>query len=94
MKAICHSIRFLGLLMGLFLLASGIANTLGFVPYSHETPAWSVRLVSSAPSMLVGLVLLLPNRHFLSERKFNAAVLAIRRFQSAQLPRKPPAAVQ
>ena len=70
MNALCLLIRFFGCSIGLFMVVSGVADILGFVPYSDETPPWSTRLISSAPPMLVGTVLLVPIRHSLRELKF------------------------
>lgn len=76
MNALCHLIRFLGCSIGLFFVVSGIADVLGFVPYSDETPPWTARLISSAPSMFVGIVLLVPVRYFLRDARFVALACA------------------
>lgn len=65
MNVLCHLIRFLGCGLGLFMMVSGTADVLGFVPHSNETPPWTARLIANSPSMFVGAVLLVPVRHFL-----------------------------
>jgi hypothetical protein len=70
MNLLCHLVRFFGCMIGLFFVASDFADVLGFVPYSDETPPWTERLLHSAPTMFVGLVLLMPVRYSLRDAKF------------------------
>lgn len=65
MNVICQISRFLGCSLGLFFVAIGVADVIGFVPHSHATPPWNARLASSAPMLLVGAVLLVPVQHSL-----------------------------
>jgi hypothetical protein len=69
------SVRIAAWLLGLFVLVSGAMDVLGFIPYSDEMPHWRSRLVSSLPSMLSGVVLLLPMSRFLFGRRY--LVLAV-----------------
>ena len=70
MKALFVLIRLTGYLLGSFALLSGFADVLGFVPHSHETPTWSARLIAALPSMLGGVVLLMPIKHFLCGTRY------------------------
>jgi len=70
MKVTCIIVRFIGCLVGMFVLVSGVADVLGFVPYSYATPPWTSRLVSASPAMLGGIVLLAPIRYFLRGKKY------------------------
>ena len=72
----CHLVRFFGCMIGLFFVASDVADVLGFVPYSEETPPWAERLFHSVPTMFVGLVLLAPVRYFLRDARFMILVAA------------------
>ena len=74
MKGICILIRIGGSLLGLFVLVSGVADVLGFVPYSDATPPWTARLISALPAILGGVILLAPIKYFLREKPY--AVLA------------------
>jgi hypothetical protein len=54
-------------LLGAFADFSAIANIFGLVPHSVEPgPPLASRLLSSVPSLVGGLVLLIPMRHFAS----------------------------
>lgn len=75
MKVVLGLIRLLGYLLGGFALLSGAADVLGFIPHSYETPPWTARFVAALPSMLAGVVLLVPIRHFLTGPKY--CVLAV-----------------
>ena len=70
MKAFRVSVRIAAWLLGLFVLVSGAMDALGLIPYSIEMRHWRSRLVSSLPSMLSGVVLLLPMSRFLFGRRY------------------------
>jgi uncharacterized membrane protein HdeD (DUF308 family) len=70
MKAFRVSVRIAAWLLGLFVLVSGAMDVLGLIPYSDEMPHWRSRLVSSLPSMLSGVVLLMPMSRFLFGRRY------------------------
>ncbi|MBD9437653.1 hypothetical protein IB223_16270 [Pseudoxanthomonas sp. PXM03] len=65
MKVVFILIRLTGYLLGSFALFSGVADVLGFIPHSYETPPWPARLMASLPSMLAGAVLLVPIKYCL-----------------------------
>lgn len=69
-------IRFVGVSIGLMTLLSGIANILGFIPYSYSEPPMAERALSSLPSLLSGFVLLIPHRIFSLGVKFKSLMLA------------------
>jgi hypothetical protein len=75
MKAVRVSIRLAAWLLGLFVLVSGVMDVLGLIPYSNEMPPWRSRLLSSLPSMLGGVVLIIPMSRFLCGRRY--AFLAV-----------------
>ncbi|MEJ2791746.1 MULTISPECIES: hypothetical protein [unclassified Pseudoxanthomonas] len=70
MKALFVLVRLTGYLLGSFALLSGFADVLGFVPHSYGTPTWSARLIASLPSMLGGIVLLMPIKYFLHGARY------------------------
>jgi len=76
MKAIFSLIRLTGYLLGSFALFSGLADVLGFIPHSHETPPWTTRLMAALPSMLAGIVLLVPIKYFLRGAMYYALAAA------------------
>src|SRR5690606_14699598 len=76
MKAICYFIRLTGYLLGLFVLVSGVADVLGYVPHSYEMPPWTTRLLDALPAMLSGIVLLTPIKYFLRGIKYYALAAA------------------
>jgi hypothetical protein len=76
MNVLCHITRSFGCWLGLFFVVSGVADVFGFVPHSEEMPPWTARLISNAPPILVGVVLLAPVRHFLRGTKAKALAFA------------------
>lgn len=57
--------RFFGVLVGVFLLLSGVLDIVGFMPHSVEPQLpWTGRLLSTLPSLAGGMVLLIPMRQF------------------------------
>ena len=70
MRKLAIFIRCFGLLAGLFLAASSIADVAGFIPHSQEMPSLSARVASSTPPFLFGAVLLMPHRWFVASPRF------------------------
>ena len=71
MRQIVTLIRYLGLLAGLFLVASSIADIAGLIPYSDAMPTVRARVASNIAPFLFGAVLLLPHRWFLVGPRFH-----------------------
>ena len=76
MKLLFLLVRGLAWLAGSFLLLTSVADVLGFVPYSDETPPWTQRLLSRLPVIASGLVLLAPMRWFLRGYRFRLLIAA------------------
>ena len=55
-------LRICGVLLGLFLTLSTLAEIAGLVPHSLEMPPLSTRVMSALPGLLAGIVLLIPHR--------------------------------
>jgi hypothetical protein len=68
-------VRLVAWLVGLFVLLGGLADIAGLIPHSNEMPPWPVRVISSLPSMVGGVILLTPMSRFLSGRRY--ALLAV-----------------
>jgi hypothetical protein len=76
MKIVLILIRLTGYLLGSFALFSGLADVLGFIPHSYETPPWSARLIAALPLMLAGIVLLVPIKYCLRGAMYYALAAA------------------
>ncbi len=72
MRKLATFIRCIGLLAGLFLVASAIADIAGLIPHSNDMPSLGARAASNLPALLFGTVLLLPHRWFLVSPRFYA----------------------
>ncbi|MBF6023713.1 hypothetical protein [Lysobacter niastensis] len=72
MRKLATFIRYIGLLAGLFLVASAIADIAGLIPHSNDMPSLGARAASNLPPLLFGTVLLLPHRWFLVSPRFYA----------------------
>lgn len=70
MRQLATLVRYVGLLAGLFLAASTIADIAGLIPHSDEMPSLVARVASNLPPFLFGIVLLLPHRWFLASPRF------------------------
>lgn len=70
MRQIAKPIRYVGLLAGLFLVTSTIADIAGLIPHSDEMQPLGARVASNLPPFLFGTVLLLPHRWFLASPRF------------------------
>ncbi|MGO4223040.1 hypothetical protein AB4Y64_14455 [Lysobacter sp. TAF61] len=64
MRQLAMLIRYLGLLAGLFLVTTTVADIAGLIPHSDAMPSLGARVASSLPPFLFGAVLLLPHRWF------------------------------
>ena len=65
MRVSAIALRATGICLGLFLVLIGITTAYGLVPTSTEGPAsLNARLAAGSVPLLIGVVLLLPHRHF------------------------------
>ena len=56
------TVRVLGVLFGLMLTLSMLADIAGLVPHSIETPPLASRVLHAMPALIAGIVLLIPHR--------------------------------
>lgn len=76
LKVLSLLVRGLAWLAGSVMVISSVADVLGYVPYSYETPPWTQRLLSNLPVIASGLVLLAPMRWFLRGLRFRLLMAA------------------
>jgi peptidoglycan/LPS O-acetylase OafA/YrhL len=76
MQRLVTAIRFMAVLIGLFLLLSAAAEVAGVLPESNGPVPFRERLTSALVPAVFGLVLLAPHRRFLNSPWFHALLAA------------------
>ena len=76
MQTLLAMFRFLAIVAGTFVVGSGIADIAGLVPHSEDMPPLASRAASNIWPIFFGLVLIAPQRYFITRLRFVALLLA------------------